>query len=71
MSGIDLIDSKMAQSEFTVIESDDVKEESSASSDDTVETDELPDLVQIEEKKEEEKIEEKIEEKEEEEPGKN
>ena len=67
MSGIDLIDSKMAQSEFTVIESDDVKEEqSSASSEDTVETDELPDLVQIEEKKEEEKIEEK-----EEESGKN
>jgi len=59
MSGVDLIDSKMTQSEFTVIESDEVNQaadqSSSASSDDTVDTDELPDLVQIEAKAEEEK----------------
>merc|ERR1712227_164425 len=49
MSGVE-IGSKdpMIRSEFTVIESDDVKE-SSESSDDTADTDELPELVKIEE----------------------
>merc|ERR1712242_285882 len=53
MSGIE-IDSKndpMMQSEFTVIESDEVvNQSSSSSSDDSVETDELPDLVEIDHK---------------------